>query len=723
MDYSKFTLKKDNNKIKFIELQALIVKRMEINNFVYCLDEAGTGKTIQGLYLISSVLENYYKNITYKPKILVVAGKSYMLAKQWKNAIEKFLDKSVYFCCNTQDNKEILKKSYLDYDIMVTYSGSNYSNLGINQINHWINKEYSFNSKENIINWDLIIFDEAHDIFSKYYDVLLYGDNDNQFKARAHKVAFFTATPFAYRNKNILGFYKDFLLDKKEVELNLDPGMILDINIELPVQRNIKELFNDGKNRNIDNIKYEITNELEEIWELKGPNSPYKDFGNIWLMLDKYYPNKIQKSSYEYQREFYLKSSDVSIIEKGYNSYKNIDNKYISRNKCYSNNDIQNIFAIDKKLESVINSDYIRNGEKENKIIFCNRISTKNLLLKIFRSEYILESLNLNKEDIISADELNLNEDNDDLTSFNNTKTSKKILISTWQKHGTGFNIYGADTVIAYELPMTLSLVEQGFGRIDRLGKGYDELNFIYVLPNTDKCMYDNFRLHDICYISFKNILDIAYSTKIGIISKVPIRNFIFSKQEFREYFLKFKKAKLEELENILFVIKKIIYIFNRDLVKSLKLDDEFGYDRTIDLINKNRLEEDILKLYSYISLSYNIFYNQSNEEDNYEVIEGIQISNLLDLFSDSGNINKKFSVRYIERLIENKSKELNCLRNIYNSINATILYLDKQSGEVCYMETDELKDKIKNGINTDPLVKKFINDFKENIKLAEGNN
>ena len=120
--YSYFCINDDNpKKINFIDLQSLIIKKLNRFKALYVFDEVGCGKTIQGIYAILDCIYGYCNNVkTDEPNILIITGNDKGLAEQWQEKIKHYLDIDSNIWCNRQyENKENNMKC-----INITFSGN-----------------------------------------------------------------------------------------------------------------------------------------------------------------------------------------------------------------------------------------------------------------------------------------------------------------------------------------------------------------------------------------------------------------------------------------------------------------------------------------------------------------------------------------------------------------------------------------------------------------------
>ena len=575
--YIFFSNKKKEGTIKYYKLQASIIDKLNEHKYCYCFDEVGTGKTVQGMYAIWDVISN--KNISEKSNILVIAPNE-QLAVKWKDEIKEFLKLDFMIIHNRDckyhkeynDNKwwQVNPRFYENDDnLYITYNSSKYDNLGISKLTN------SRDTESEILDtstWDLIIVDEAHLLFKGFYQALY---DQILSKHKTDKLLILTATPIKSsfhtpsmdKNKEhqvaineqilqapsmLLNNYKENL--SKEIKIE----NLLKFDVNIPYQRYFKEVVlgsEKAKNRVVKNIEYVVNKYMDAMWDTNEFDY-YHDCGNVFLIIEK-------------------------AIEKRINIDENCKKAYESYNKNeYDAEDIENITKIDSKAGKFI--EYIKNKCDLRLVIFCSRLETKDYLEKIVRFLNIKTTI-LNKEQKVK-ERYRLVED------FNKTNANK-ILITTWNIGSVGINIHGADTVMWYETSTDVNCLEQGFGRIDRINLGFENINMIFMKPNNEYNYYDNYRLNSV----YNKLFELH-------LPNIPSKNILFENtflNKYRvniEYKCEVYKALYDFSKNIANnQDKKIDYILILNYLKENKIDPtdiiwEIKKDSTIYLDKINQI-------------------------------------------------------------------------------------------------------------------------------------
>ena len=290
--YSYFCINEDNpKKINFIDLQCLIVKKLNRFKALYVLDEVGCGKTIQGIYAILDCIYDYCNNNkkNYNLNILIIAGSSKKLAEQWKKKIEALGLNKVIECSSWMNTKLEENNNDKISDINITYAGINIDDgerWGINKLLAKCDEK----SRQNI--WDLVIFDEPQQIFYAYYERL-----EEKLKNKCSKVLFLTATPNQYKNKRLFEKYFKFLTyeSKKQFLINnynsinyiLENTTTLEKEIYIKWYDHIKERFEcNGK------FDEYITRIIKDCNELEKCTKNYLIQDFIIKDIESYYEEK-----------------------------------------------------------------------------------------------------------------------------------------------------------------------------------------------------------------------------------------------------------------------------------------------------------------------------------------------------------------------------------------------------------------------------------------------
>lgn len=485
--------------------------------------------------------------------------------------------------------------------------------------------------------------------------------------------------------------------------------------LEFPCQKYIKEAFQkDDIKRHILKLEYEVSDELEKIWNKV--NSPYNIYGNVFLILENLKDKK--------------RLGNDEKIKKLLSYYEKYRDKIDKNSNSYNIKEIDEILNFDKKIELLVGTLFFKDNIKRkdnthaNSIIFVQRLDTgkyissilkcvqdilKNnidydvekidnkTLKKLLKGDYINRSI-LN-DDIIWKEETNkynfketCNFDNEEdkklyEKSMNNKESiNKKILIGTWRTIGVGYNIYGADTIIAYELPARIGHLEQGFGRIDRAFNSYENLYYVYILPKSENgYMYDNYRFFNLCYnthaLAKGNTEDIQNNLKD--VYNLPSRNIILSNygeednNDFKKLFghqLEIMNKNLEYIENYGEVLIDILVdeIIRKEYFKAMVASiikeesfSELGKNQKLGYSNLKEKCND-----KYISKDIQI----DTKNDFLEKIKNIGLSNISDLDyigCSSINIKDEF-IDYIIQIRLNYPSEID-KNEVYNHIEKNI--------------------------------------------------
>ena len=616
-------------------------------------------------------------------------------------------------------------------------------------------------------------------------------------------------------------YYKKYI-DKIDNILNMSLFMecikienyISENMLDFPSQKYIKEAFQEKKiNRHILKLEYELNDELEGIWD--NIRSPYNIYGNVFLILEKLQEkNKLNnlKDSLRLKKiEKLLSYYTKSISDENFEFKFNI-------------NELNEILNFDKKMQLLVETLFLKdkikkqNNVQANTLIFIQNLKTGKYLYDVLKSlqnilkqnsvnynvevidnkilKRILKKENINEvifnTDIIWQrhteyynlyDPINVSDEKEKEKSMNYKQAkNKKILIGTWKFIGVGYNIYGADTIIAYELPTNISILEQGFGRIDRAFNSYENIYYIYILPTSkDAYMYDNYRFFNLCYNTYElakgNTKEIEENLK-GIFN-LPTRNIILSNygnEENKDFIKLFKnqlEKELEEIEKInddgnkiidILVDEKIRKDYFWEVKKKINKDQKLNID-SLDNINNNQdLDEFKKELNDYLNnyliknkkefeqyLQKEGFINEyknrdKSEEDYYSKEDNynVDINELVDYIIEFSlkrynKDSKKFIHDDIQKNVESrrnnkiKSIDLNKFKEIIY-LREEINYSIKKEDE--YEEIDEknhLKDyleyiyeinKKKNVIKSDENIKKlkegvYKKGYKEKYKTA----
>ncbi|REK76103.1 SNF2-related protein [Paenibacillus paeoniae] len=470
----------DDQQIQYYKLQASIIDKLNHNSYAFVFDEPGAGKTVQGIYSIWNVIS---KKTQDEPTNILIIAPNKQLANKWRSEIKQFL--MLDFSLIGNSTKDITyNQSYVSGkdNLYITYNSSNYSNLGITQLTNY--------DSENIYrsDWDLIICDEAHDYYTNYLNALFSDTvelkDGTYYKNRlawfgAKQVLVLTATPIKFYYDEKLKLRDDFRKIKQIPErLLLEPSPVInEITIEdmlvfdskKPVQRYFKETVLESKkykNRQVEVIEYKPEDLAKSLWKYENGYRQHC-FGNIFLLV-----NRLQSQS-SWQTMF-----NDSEREKLQNIYK------LYSKSEYTNEDVEELKQFDVKLREFINK---IDCKEARMVIFVESKDTQKYLTKVFKA------IGLNVFSLSSDKGLDIREKM--VSEFNHLANSK-VLITTWDLGNYGLNMHGGDTVACYEASRQINQIEQGFGRIDRINKGFNELKLI--LFKADGHYYDSYVLMDI---------------------------------------------------------------------------------------------------------------------------------------------------------------------------------------------------------------------------------
>ena len=463
------------------------------------------------------------------------------------------------------DKCELLVKKFF-YRKYCQYSKL-FGNWWVKELVKEIN-QFNLDTNNNFIclnKWDLIITDEAHLFYENYKKALFCERIELTAKSsyfrfigglnKTKKLLILTATPLK-RNEEKENLYSSIneivsklLIDAPEV-IDIDVKNLLKFSVDIPYQRYFKEVVlnnSNAKKRNVEFLAYIITDELEGIWNKCNTINPYQDGGNVFLIIKKYIDhNKTFSSKIDQAFEAYSKNT-------------------------YTDEDIKKICAIDKKMEKLI--DYMTNDSQEiRSIFFCTRIETRSYLEKVMKYLGIQTT-------VLTGDDKE-DERFNKVNSFNNSSNSKKVLITTWDIGSVGINVHGADKVICYEPTTGIDKVEQGFGRIDRINLGFDEISMVYLRPEGTKLIYDNYRLNTLFTRLFTDNLP-----------NIPSKNILFDSDYLDDY-VESTKQRLEVLEHVAQFIDQPI---NDKESADSEEEKVYSYEEIMDWCDKNEYDFDVI--------------------------------------------------------------------------------------------------------------------------------
>lgn len=526
--------------------------------------------------------------------------------------------------------------------------------------------------------------------------------------------------------------------------------------LEFPCQKYIKEAFQkyDIK-RHILKLEYEVSDELEKIWNKV--NSPYNIYGNVFLILENLKDKKRLGND-----------EKIKKLLSYYEKYQKIYYEFEKNSNAYNIKEIDQILNFDKKIELLVETLFFKDKIKRkdnthaNSIIFVQRVDTGEYISSILKCvqdilknniDYDVEKIdnktlkkllkddNINRsilnDDIIWKEEeskynfketCNFDNENDKKLyekSMNNKESiNKKILIGTWRTIGVGYNIYGADTIIAYELPARIGHLEQGFGRIDRAFNSYENLYHVYILPKSENgYMYDNYRFFNLCYnthaLAKGNTEYIQNNLKD--VYNLPSRNIILSNygeednNDFKKLFKNQLEKELEEMKKIEDDGNEII-----DILVNEKIRKDY-FEKVKKKINEKNKDKK-LNIYS--------LDNIDNEQDLEEFKKDLSeyLNNHLNITREQfkkylqkeGFIEKSKNRDYVNK-DNNESNDNNDSKYIINElvdyiIECSLKRYDKDSKK--FIHDDIQKNVEKRRFNENQLID--LNRFKEIIYLRE---
>lgn len=697
--------KKDKSKMKLFKLQSCIVDILNKYNYAMIFDEVGCGKSITTIHAILDVLSKKKKGELVN--ILIIAPNE-DLAKKWKFEIEKFI--GIKF--SIVHNKGECKYSYDDEksNLFITYNSSNYQNLGIDRLSNTLYKEFNFeeltydelkkleggiyinsydsilynilsnysykeiyseaqrlginitenqikdfltkyhyiNDNNKLINkknykqkcyktskWDLMIIDEAHAIYENYYKKL-FGKKASVGKIyykveaihKAEKLLLLTATP-----KNIeklIDVVDKVLINNKNIIRNINSKEFINVKALLPYRKYYKEMIIGNhykRNRGIEFIEYDVSDLMKKINQTS-------------IKCDNYYRN---------QENMALMIKSISNIEHMVIDYTEEEKKLIYKAKEIYNKksileaDIESLKDIDNKLIQFVK--YIKESKNFSGIVFVQNTNTRDLIKNISQALHI-KTFVLEDKSKTDIERLSI------IENFNKYD-GEKVLITTWQIGNFGLNVYGADTVICYETPYGINEVEQGFGRIDRMDFGFDEIKLIFFMNKDRKYHFDSIGVNRL------------YNKLFQYQSKVPSKNILFTSEYLKEYLKSIDDsvAFYLKIEEMLFNIEE--YLKNKNIEK-------------VEFIDKEKFEL-LLKKYN---VEYENYYNEIglyNDE--------IYLNNIRKLVNDKKKLQEDISY-FID-----KSKEVLDEVDIINNLKNGIFY--REEGELRVISINELKKNI----------------------------
>ena len=523
--------------------------------------------------------------------------------------------------------------------------------------------------------------------------------------------------------------------------------------LEFPCQKYIKEAFQKYNiKRHILKLEYEVSDELEKIWNKV--NSPYNIYGNVFLILENLKDKK--------------RLGNDEKIKKLLSYYEKYRDKIDKNSNAYNIKEIDEILNFDKKIELLVETLFFKDKIKRkdnthaNRIIFVQRLDTGKYISSILKCvqdilknniDYDVEKIdNKTLKKLLKDDNINRSILNDDIIwkeetykynfketcnfenendkklyekSMNNKESiNKKILIGTWRTIGVGYNIYGADTIIAYELPARIGHLEQGFGRIDRAFNSYENLYYVYILPKSENgYMYDNYRFFNLCYnthaLAKGNTEYIQNNLKD--VYNLPSRNIILSNygeednNDFKKLFKNQLEKELEEMKKIEDDGNEII-----DILVNEKIRKDY-FEKVKKKINEKNKDKK-LNIYS--------LDNIDNEQDLEEFKKDLSeyLNNHLNITREQfkkylqkeGFIEKSKNRDYVNK-DDNESNDNNDSKYIINElvdyiIECSLKRYDKDSKK--FIHDDIQKNVEKRRFNENQLID--LNKFKEIIYLRE---
>ena len=515
LKYIFFTKEDKKDYILHRRLQSYIADKLRENEYVFCFDEVGAGKTIQGMYCIWDILVN--KKPDEKCNILIIAPNK-TLAIYWQNEIRRYLGISFRVLLNEGDYK---RKSF-DEDgsnLFITFNGSQYERLGLLNLKR-CSKEFSEEFGEEILCnfWDLIILDEAHAIFDNYYKAL-FGETvyTGSGKKRGYyplisynktdKLLVLSATPILTHMKDpfekLASLPKKLLTSASECfEVKpFDAALLLDFSSDNPYQRYFKEVIlnkAEAVSRKVSHLTYTVNDLMKSVWDrtYQHQGAHYHFCGNFFNLL-----NKLKEKEANVPPGRVLTADETDIL----NVYKKDD---------YSCDDIRILSSSDDKTFRFI--EYLRkqieSADGVKMLIFLRSIETRKYLKKI------LKYLDITIFEIDAEDDAEVRIKQ--VSDFNECLNDNKVLLTSWKVGNYGLNVQGANKVICYEPTSLITQVEQGFGRIDRINYKYKDIELILMVN-------DDYKLHrHFDYQNYYKVYRDLFSTQLPLL---PSKNILFT--------------------------------------------------------------------------------------------------------------------------------------------------------------------------------------------------
>lgn len=580
----------DKDRISLFKLQCSIVDKLNKHNYAMVFDEPGSGKTITAIHSILDIMSKKKKDET--TDILIVAPNE-QLALKWREEIFKFTGAQFSIIENKSECYDGYKEGR--DNLVITFNGSNYENLGINKLvrNEIIIVDFKNFTYEELIKFENVKIKIDSDMASEYYtekcnnleeilkemmelkinisredliDILrkyqYLKENSKQKDITKYRVSCYKPIEWdlmiideahaIYKN------YYNQLIGKKAIVGNgelyyekVTQHKSSKLLIMTATPKYIDELNGIVKKILIDNSKVQGNLEITNFFEVSD-NIPYQKYFKE-MIIDNTYSRKRNVEIIEYEvsdlmqkinkknykdRNFYRYQEHIKFmidkLDKCDFSKEEVEKIECVEGWYNTENEVENyklLKGLDNKLYEFIK--YIKSIEYIKSIIFVRHIETKVFLIGI------LKRLGIKvfplECDINSEERLKV------IERFNKYN-GKKVLITTWRLGNFGLNIQGADSVICYETPCGIDELEQGFGRIDRLDLGFEVIKLI-LFKNTNGYGFDKIGISRLFSKLFK------YQ------SIVPTKNILFTSEYLKEY-LKDVECRFKELQKVDEIIK-----------------------------------------------------------------------------------------------------------------------------------------------------------------------
>jgi SNF2 family DNA or RNA helicase len=475
-------------------------------------DDVGAGKTIMAGLVIKELIHRYGIK-----KILIVVPK--ILEDKWKNDLQsKFFFKNVHI---------ISSKNWEGFKSLV-FTNQDFIR-GIFIVSVDFAKQPDKKEIISSINWDLVIFDEAHKLSARAYGLFGYRKKKTQRYKLAEELAkkskhllLLTATPHTGHTDKfifLLRLLDENLFSEGLAAFKIDPEKIREILINGPVPmflRRLKTEFKDlsGKKlipeRKVITVKFELTREELELYKemskyIKFLYRQARQSRNYWLVM-LIFQKRFASSLYAAKRSLERRLSALRELD------RNKSRKALRQNSgdldldydtdLAENSILSQVYVHDKEvIEQEIS--YVRNLLEKFEI-FSGQDTKLQKLIDILKS---IKEKNPNEKIVIFSeykDTIEYLQENlsiagfrcrvihgsmpyeDKLKELEAFKTSDTDVLLATDAAGEGIDLQDiCHIMINYDIPWSPVKLEQRMGRIHRYGQHKTPYIYNFVAINT----------------------------------------------------------------------------------------------------------------------------------------------------------------------------------------------------------------------------------------------